>query len=86
MPLPFLKPQRRDAAVMIAERKPDGNIKENADADGDQGLQAAAADMLRAIAAKDDKGLAEAFRAAFEILESQPHEEAGEMEPEEMAE
>lgn len=35
----------------------------------------AAADLIRAIHAKDEDGVAKAFRAAFEILESQPHDE-----------
>ena len=44
----------------------------------EDGKQAAAEDILQAIEDKDAEALAEAFENMFVILESEPHEEAGE--------
>lgn len=75
MPLPFLKP-KATAGVIISQRKPDGgNEIEGMDGDEDAGLNAAAADLIRAVHSKDEMSVASALRAAFEILDSQPHEE-----------
>lgn len=38
-------------------------------------LEACADDIIRAINSKDSKMLAEAIKAAFEICDSEPHEE-----------
>jgi hypothetical protein len=46
------------------------------DGDGDHALIACAEDLIRAIHAKDAQSVADAFRAAFEVLESEPHDEA----------
>lgn len=73
--LPFLKP-RQVAGVIIAKRKPDGGtVTEAPEGDDMQPLEAACDDILRAIGAKDSKQLASAIQAAFEICDSQPHEE-----------
>lgn len=73
--LPFLK-QKRVAGLIIANRKPDGTVQESHHSDDeDAGLHAASADLIRAIHAKDDKQVSDALRAAFEILDSQPHDE-----------
>ena len=73
--LPFLKPKRQ-AGIMISERKPDGGFAEqNEQAAEDQGLEACADDIIRAINSKDSRELAAAIRAAFEILDSEPHVE-----------
>lgn len=70
--IPFLK-HKNDASasapIESIERKPD----EGAEYDV---LEAAAEDLCIAIEAKDYKAAAAALRAAFELLESEPHEEA----------
>lgn len=69
--LPFLKNKHEasmSTEVDSIERKPD----EPEDYDG---LEAAAEDLCNAIEAKDYKAAAMALRAAFEMLDAQPHEE-----------
>lgn len=69
--LPFLKNQKEVGASGSSEpikRKPD----EPEDYDY---LESAAEDILSAIASKDAKALAVAIKAAFEICDSEPHEE-----------
>lgn len=74
--LPFLKP-KAVSGIIISHRKSDGSDPKNEPEDQeDQGLMACAEQMIRAMHAKDAQGVAEAFKAAFEILESAPHEEA----------
>ena len=72
MPLPFLKP-KKVAGLIVAQRLPDGGKKELHEED--QGLKACSADLIRAVHAKDEDGVAAAIRAAFEILDAQPHVE-----------
>lgn len=84
MPLPFLSKKIREQGIStIIHRKPDENKEEPQDVDS---VQYAAEDLLRAIEAKDPIGMAAAMRAAFEIMESEPHEEAGHEESEEEVE
>lgn len=69
--IPFLK--RKDEASISAspdkiKREPD----EGAEYDG---LEAAAEDLCNAIKAEDYKAAAAALRAAFEMLEMEPHRE-----------
>lgn len=68
--IPFLK-NKQDAASSTSidkvERKPDS---EEYDV-----LESAAEDLCHAIEAKDYKAIAAALRAAFDLLDSQPHEE-----------
>lgn len=70
--LPFLK-HSKDAAVSMPvetmERTPD----EGAEYDS---MESAAEDLCNAVHAKNYKAAAEALRAAFELMESEPHEEA----------
>lgn len=69
--IPFLKKNLEASAsspIESVERKPD----EGAEYDV---LESAAEDLCRAIDAKDYKSIAAALRAAFELLDSQPHEE-----------
>jgi hypothetical protein len=69
--IPFLKHSKEASVAMPAdtiERKPD----DGSDFDP---LESAAEDLCNAIEAKDYKSAAAAIRAAFELLESQPHEE-----------
>lgn len=73
MSLPFLKP-KHVAGVIISHRKADGGKVEEP-SDKDAGLEAAAEDLARAITSKDPKHIALAFRNAFQICDSEPHEE-----------
>lgn len=41
----------------------------------DSGLMSASADLIKAIQSDDQKAVAAALRAAFQILDSEPHEE-----------
>ncbi len=69
--LPFLKKSHESSAAGPVEsvtREPD----EEQDLDS---MEVAAEDVLSAIAAKDAKALAVAMRAAFELCDSEPHEE-----------
>lgn len=72
--LPFLKP-KTVAGLIIKHRVSDGNIHEEREDKQDQGLEAACEDILMAISAKDAEHLANALRAAFDILDSEPHVE-----------
>jgi hypothetical protein len=75
MPLPFLKP-KAVAGVIIARRKPDGAQEtEGMEDQPNEGLMMAAADLIRAVHAKDESAVADALQAAFELMEEQPHEE-----------
>ena len=77
--LPFLAKKAQNAGIIVQERqadeKPDGQ-----DEDKDAGMHAAAKDLISAVHMKDTKRVAEALRAAFQIADSEPHEE-GEHEP-----
>jgi len=71
--LPFLK-NRYEASssgpVESMERKPDEGKEEEYDS-----LESAAEDLCNAIEAKDYKAAAVALRAAFELMDSEPHYE-----------
>lgn len=69
--LPFLKLNKDASAsgpVDSLERNPDSEPEYDA-------LESAAEDLINAIHSKDAKGAAAALRAAFELADSQPHEE-----------
>jgi len=75
--LPFLTPKKA-AGLIIARRKPDGGIEmvhEEQDDEASDGLGVAAKELVRAIHAGDIASVKESLRAAFQILESEPHEE-----------
>lgn len=57
---------------MVEYRKPDAEKQISPE---DHGLEMAAEDMIRAYDANDKKALAAALRAAFQILDSEPHVE-----------
>lgn len=77
--LPFLnKIKRQDSGMSVIERKPDEGKEESPDA----GLEAVASDLSNAIHSKDIKAIAAAIRAAFAIMESEPHAESSETETE----
>lgn len=71
---PFLKPQRRDAGVIMTVRQPDGSKPQVEDSE-DQGLTACSDDLIRAIHAKDAAGVTSALKSAFEILDSEPQDQ-----------
>lgn len=71
---PFMK-KNRVAGLIIAHRTPDGPKESHQEGDENSPLEAAAEDLLRGFNNKDPKQIAMAIRAAFEILESEPHEE-----------
>lgn len=74
--LPFLKndkPQVGGISNVIT--RPSDNPEENQD---DSGLHACASDLIDAVHSKDIPGAAAAMRAAFELLEQEPHDEADE--------
>lgn len=74
--LPFLKPRRRDAAVIISTRKAEGGqIEQGEEGSLPEGLHMASEDLIRAVHSKDAAAVSEALKAAFEILDAQPHEE-----------
>lgn len=71
--LPFLKNQKEASGGDGSEQAP---IKRKPDEEGEfDSLEVAAEEILFAIEKKDSKALATALRAAFDMLESQPHEE-----------
>lgn len=73
--LPYLK-KRQVAALIVKNRHPNGNIDELDNSEPvEDGLEACAKDMISAYDAKDSRQLAQALRNAFELLESEPHEE-----------
>lgn len=72
--LPFLNP-RKSAGVIIAKRVGDKTEPMHEEGEPEPGLMAAAEDLISAVHMKDAKAVAEAFKAAFEVCESYPHEE-----------
>lgn len=78
--LPWMKNgPKQSAGIAMQVRKPDEG-KETPNED--PAVLAAAEDILRAIDSKDAKHLAQALRAAFQILDSEPDEEGPQMEDE----
>lgn len=76
--LPFLKNKRKETGVIVQQRSPDMPEQES----DDNGLEAAAQDILSAISSNDSKALAMAIKAAFEICDSEPHVEGEHIEQE----
>lgn len=73
MNLPFLKNKYKQVGVMIKERAPDS--AEEQDVNDGEALEAAAQDIMNAIKSEDHRALAAAIRAAFQIIDSEPHPE-----------
>ena len=72
--IPFLRKKDEASTSMPADkikREPDEGKEDDYDS-----LEAACEDLGNALAAKDWKAAAAAWRAGFDLLESQPHEEA----------
>lgn len=76
--LPFMKP-KSIGAVMIHKIKSDGN-QEPMHEEGahDPGLVMAMEDLKKAMEAKDIMGMCEAFKNAFDIVQSAPDAEVNE--------
>lgn len=72
--LPFLD-RKRVTTVLMGKREPDGHIDTREEHEHDDGLMSCMEEFLSAHKAQDAKAMAEAFRNAFSICESQPHEE-----------
>lgn len=69
--LPFLK-HSKEASVSVT---PDVIKRESDHEEEFDSVESAAEDLIHAIHSKDVKSVATALRAAFEILDSEPHEE-----------
>lgn len=67
------------AELIMSKRHSDGHIgpdlSKDKEEDEPDSLEAAAHDMIEAFKKDDVKALAAAVRAAFELLDSEPHEE-----------
>lgn len=69
--LPMLK-DKKEASIAL----PSDSIQREPDEEQEYDfMESAAEDLCHAITSKDYKAIAEALRAAFDIMESQPHEE-----------
>ena len=73
--LPFLnRKQTGIAGTIIKNRTPDEKPEEKQD-DNKASHRAAASDLLAAIKSEDIDGIAEALNNAFQIMDSEPHNE-----------
>jgi hypothetical protein len=72
MPLPWFKAKPQTGVIMATTRQPDEKKDESSENDG---LKSCARDLMDAISAGDESKAAAAIRAAFEICDSEPHEE-----------
>lgn len=79
MPLPYLQ-KKQVAGLIIKKREADtlSPAENDGETSQDQGLESCAEHLIRAVHAKDPAGVAEAMRSAFEIMESEPHDEGAE--------
>lgn len=70
--LPFLK-DKKEASVAV----PSDTVKRDPDEPNEEFdmLESAADELIAAIHAKDSKAVASALRSAFQIADSEPHEE-----------
>jgi soluble cytochrome b562 len=68
--LPFLRKQQEGAASLPVEHE----MRESDDGEFNE-LHGAMDELMSAMKSGDTKGAAEAFKSAFEICESYPHEE-----------
>jgi len=74
--LPFLMPEKRkDTGMIVVDRRPDEEAAKDTPEDL-TGIEVAMEEFCAAVDKKDFKGMAKAFKAAFEMLESMPHDEA----------
>ena len=71
--LPFLQ-KNKEASVSAMPQTIQRDHDENSEQEFDA-LETAAEDLINAIHAKDVKGVTQALRAAFDLQESEPHDE-----------
>ena len=81
MSLPFLN-QKRVAGSIMATRKAEGGIMDE-DMEGQDPLHSAMEDLHSAMKAGNIEEMASAMRAAFQMLDAEPHEEGPHTEGEE---
>jgi len=72
--IPFLKNKSPNNTGVITTLRTDNGMEEQTPADS-EGLEACMEDFCKAHEKKDYKAMASAIKAAFEILDSAPHEE-----------
>lgn len=78
--LPFLK--KKSQVGVIVTTRPSDESKQDESHESDP-IEYCAEDLMNAVHNKDKKAVAEAIRSAFDILESEPHNEAEHTESEE---
>jgi hypothetical protein len=79
--LPWLKnKQGMSSGISIKQRDSGQQLNEKPE-DKDASIHACAKDLIDAVHSQDTKAAAEAIRSAFEILDSEPHEEGPHIEP-----
>lgn len=76
MNIPFLKHKQGAAQAIMTTKVRTPDAPETAEDQSNQGLLAAARDLITAIQSGDEKLVAQAIQAAFELCENQPHNEA----------
>ena len=73
--LPFL-PAKKQGSVVVHKVKEDGGLDVGIPEDEkDPGLMAMAEDLIRAVHAKDAAAVVDAMQCAFDMMETQPHQE-----------
>lgn len=72
--LPFLRPRDGGGGSVAVIKRESDNPNKDEDMHG-EGIKAAAKDLILAVHSHDDAKVASALRAAFELLDSEPHAE-----------
>jgi len=73
--LPFLRKNQAGIAGVTTEYRSPDKDEAPEESDGEAPLKACAKDLIACVSSGDEAGVAKAIRAAFEILDSEPHEE-----------
>ena len=68
--------KRKQAVAILGPHSPNVGMRDE-ETGGPDEIFEIAKELIDAIHAKDPMGVADAFKAAFQCLEMQPHEEAG---------
>lgn len=80
--IPFLKNRNASVAgLIIKNRAPNTPDPEENQEDTSTGIEYCAQDLIEAVHNKDVLAVSQALKDAFQILESQPHEEDQSIEP-----
>jgi hypothetical protein len=80
--LPFLKARKVGSTAQTVSSADGHQERLGEEGETDVGLMSAAEDLIRAVHAKDAQAVADAMKAAFEIMEEMPHEEGPHIEEE----